>query len=194
MPRAATSKSFASTAKFRDWLERHHGSASELLVRCWKSHAKERGLTYPQAVEEALCFGWIDGVRRALDDDSFTQRFTPRKPNSKWSAINIRKVKQLEKEGRMHASGLEAFRARIGKRAGYSFEERPVELAPAFLKRFRANAPAWKSFQAMPPWYRRTSSFWVMSAKRKETRERRFAVLLEASARGTTIPLLTRNE
>lgn len=152
-----------------------------------------RGVTYKQALDEALCFGWIDGVRRGLDDVSFTVRFTPRKAKSKWSLVNTRRAKELEAQGRMHASGLAAFRARdpeFGPK--YSFESRPVELSGALAKRFRAAKAAWKFFQSRPPGYRRTASFWVMNAKQEATRERRLDALIECSARGSPIPLLAR--
>jgi len=181
---------FASAAAFRAWLRAHHRDASALLVRLSKVHAAERGLTYKEALDEALCFGWIDGVRHSLDTDSFTVRFTPRRPGSRWSAVNVRRAKELIAEKRMRRAGLAAFEARTGDSAGYSFETGPVVLAPAFERRFRANAAAWTWFQARPPWYRRTCSFWVMSAKREATRETRLAALVEASARGISVPPL----
>ena len=184
---------FRTPAAFRRWLERHHGTSKELLVRCYKNHAKLKGMTYFQAVDEALCFGWIDGVRRRVDEHTFSVRFTPRKPKSTWSAVNIKRVGALETQGRMRPPGLAVFRARDPKNSQrYSFESRPVALAPAFAKQFQANRRAWAFFQARPPWYRRTSAFWVMSAKREETRAKRLGVLITYSARGTTIPPLTR--
>ena len=185
---------FASGGAFRTWLRRHHRTAGELLVRCFKTHAKERGLTYAEGVDEALCFGWIDGVRRRLDDESFSVRFTPRKPQSIWSVVNIRKAQALEAAGRMAPAGLEAFAARKPRAARpYSYESKPGALDPAFERRFRRDRLAWKFFQSRAPWYRRTSIFWVMEAKREGTRERRFQTLLECSARGEAIPLLRRS-
>jgi uncharacterized protein YdeI (YjbR/CyaY-like superfamily) len=185
---------FASAATFRAWLRRHHRTAGELLVRCFKTHAKERGLTYAEGVDEALCFGWIDGVRRRLDDESFSVRFTPRRPGSIWSLVNIRKAQALEAAGRMAPAGLEAFAARKPRAARpYSYESKPGALAPLFQRRFRGDARAWKFFQSQAPWYRRTVIFWVMEAKREETRERRFQALLECSARGEPIPQLRRS-
>jgi uncharacterized protein YdeI (YjbR/CyaY-like superfamily) len=176
-------KAFRSPAHFRAWLERHHAVATELVLRCFKVHAKHRGIGYQEGLDEALCFGWIDGVRRSLDNDSFSVRFSPRKKKSKWSAVNIKRAKELEAEGRMHAAGLEAFRARDEIAvAPYSFENKSITLDPSLEKRLRANKVAWSYFQTLPPWYRRNTVFWVMSAKREETRERRFAALLEAFA------------
>jgi uncharacterized protein YdeI (YjbR/CyaY-like superfamily) len=185
-----TPRAFASAAAFRAWLEAHGSDTPELLLRLFKTHASSRGLGYKGALDEALCFGWIDGVRHALDEDSFTVRFTPRKPRSRWSAVNVRRAKELVAEGRMRAPGLAAFEARTADSAGYSFESRPAELPPAFTKRFRANASAWAWFQAQAPWYRRTCAFWVMSAKREETRESRLSALVESSARGIPAPPL----
>jgi uncharacterized protein YdeI (YjbR/CyaY-like superfamily) len=182
--------SFASAAAFRRWLEAHHRDTSELVLRLFKKHASARGLTYREALDEALCFGWIDGVIRALDGDSFAQRFTPRRRGSRWSAVNVKRAKELIAEGRMRPAGRAAFEARTGDAAGYSFEARAVALAPALERHFRANAAAWAGWEARPPWYRRTCSHWVMSAKREATRERRLLALIEASARGVSAPPL----
>jgi uncharacterized protein YdeI (YjbR/CyaY-like superfamily) len=184
---------FRSARAFRAWLGKHHATATELVIHLFKTHASERGMGYAEALDEALCFGWIDGIRRAHDEDSFTVRFTPRKPNSIWSAVNIRHVARLEAAGRMRPPGLAAFARRTEKRSRvYSFESRNVELAPAYARRFRANRSAWSYFESQAPWYRRTSVFWVMSAKQDETRERRLGVLIDCSARGTPIPQLMR--
>ncbi len=186
-------RTFRSAADWRAWLERHHADAAELVVRCWKVRARDRGLTYPEAVDEALCYGWIDGVRRTGDAESFTVRFTPRRPRSVWSAINLRRATQLAAEGRMQPAGQAAFAARHQAASRtYSYENRPTELPPEYTARIRANPRAWAFFQDQPPWYRRTSSFWVMEAKREETRLRRLQTLLECSAEGRTIPPLTR--
>jgi uncharacterized protein YdeI (YjbR/CyaY-like superfamily) len=186
-------KTFTSREEFRNWLRANHRSAKEVLVRCYKTHAKEKGLTYREALDEALCFGWIDGVRRAVDDESFSNRFTPRRPKSKWSQVNIRRAMELEAEGRMAEAGRAAFAAREtnpGKR--YSFEERPRKLDRKAEQAFRANQRAWAFFQSQAPWYRRTSCFWVMEAKREETRARRLAELIACSARGEPIKILNR--
>ncbi len=177
-----TPRAFRSAAAFRSWLDAHHATESELLVRCFKKEARRRGMTYAEALDEALCFGWIDGVRRSLDEHSFCVRFTPRKAKSYWSAVNRRHAERLEAEGRMHAAGRAAFgRAAEAEAGKYSFEGRPQELSPAFEKRLRARPRAWAFYQQQPPWYRRTSAFWVMSAKRAETRERRLLELIACS-------------
>jgi uncharacterized protein YdeI (YjbR/CyaY-like superfamily) len=184
---------FASQEKFRAWLQQNHRSTAELIVRCYKASAAGKGLTYKQALDEALCFGWIDGVRRALNEESFSTRFTPRKPKSKWSAVNVKRATELQAEGRMHATGAAVFAAREpAMAAGYSYESRPAELDKPLLAKLKANRRAWAFFQAQPPWYRRTSSFWVMEAKREETRERRLAELITRSAKGEPIKLLDR--
>lgn len=186
-------QAFASAKAFRRWLERHHGEPGELLVRCFKVHAAARGLTYRQALDEALCFGWIDGVRRSVDEDSFSVRFTRRRAGSYWSAVNRRRAAELEAEGRMHAAGRSALPAADAPPAArYSFERSEATLSPGFRRRLRESPDAFEFFEAQPPWYRRTASFWVMSAKKEETRERRFVVLLECCERQRTIPPLTR--
>ena len=182
---------FRSSARFRAWLARNHARRTELLVSCAKAGAGS-GLTYKQALDEALCFGWIDGVRRSIDETCFSVRFTPRKPRSYWSAVNVRRARELEAEGRMHAAGLAAFRGRVERPPRYSFESPAPVLAPELARRFRAEKRAWSDFQARPTWYRRTSTFWVMSAKKPETRARRFELLLACSRKGVTIPMLTR--
>jgi uncharacterized protein YdeI (YjbR/CyaY-like superfamily) len=190
-----TPAAFASPRAFRAWLAKHHKTASELVVRCYKVHAKEQGLTYPQAVEEALCFGWIDGVTRRVDADTFGVRFTPRRPKSVWSAVNIRKATELEAAGRMRPAGRAAFAAREERSSKpYSYESKPRSLDPAFRRELRRDRVAWEFFQSQAPWYRRTSTFWVMEARRAETRARRFATLRECSAKGVLIPLLRREE
>lgn len=182
-------RAFATPVEFRRWLEAHPAEA-ELVVRCWKAAASQRGVTYRQALDEALCVGWIDGVRRALDAESFSVRFTPRRPKSAWSAVNIRRFEELRAEGRVRPPGLRAFEARV--KPAYSYESRPRRLAPALAKRFRANARAWRFFLAQPPWYQRTCAFWVMSAKRPETRDRRLAQLVTSSELGEPIAALER--
>jgi uncharacterized protein YdeI (YjbR/CyaY-like superfamily) len=184
-------KAFKTQADFRQWLEKNHDSETELMMRLFKVHARERGIGYREALDEALCWGWIDGVRRAHDEDSFTQRFTPRRKKSNWSAVNIKRVKELQKEGRMCAPGLAAFEARDATAvAPYSFESEAMTLTPAFTKQFRANKAAWKHFQSQAPYYRRVATFWVMSAKREATRARRLSHLIERCAQGRRIGVL----
>lgn len=185
-----TPKSFASAAAFRQWLGRNGTSESELIVRCFKVHARARGLIYKEALDEALCCGWIDGVRRSLDADSFSVRFSPRKAKSTWSAVNIRRARELEAEGRMTPAGRAAFEARQSAKGVYSFESRPTDFPPALKRRFRANAKAFAFFSAQPPGYRRLMAFWVTSAKRDETRARRLDALIACSSREERMPLM----
>ena len=178
---------FSSAARFRAWLRRHHGGG-ELLVGFHKIGSGKGGLTYPQALDEALCMGWIDGVRRNLDASSYTVRFTPRKKGSFWSAVNVRHVARLSKEGRMKPEGVVAFDARDeAKTAVYSYERAAAKLGAAQERAFRANKTAWDYFQSEAPWYRRTTTWWVVSAKKEETREKRLARLIADSAQGRRI-------
>jgi uncharacterized protein YdeI (YjbR/CyaY-like superfamily) len=178
-------KFFSSPEQFRRWLERNHDSAAELLVGFHKKSSNKKSITYPEALDEALCFGWIDGVRKSFDETSYTIRFTPRKPRSIWSNVNVRHVGRLKKAGRMQPAGLEAYNRRDAKRTGiYSFENRPRELSPAYEKTFRQNKAAWKFFQEQPPGYKRLMIFRTMSAKKEETRLRRLEQLIESSERG----------
>ena len=151
-------------------------------------------MTYRQALDEVLCFGWIDGVRRGLDADTFTVRFTPRREKSYWSNVNVKRAKELVAAGRMHAAGAAAFGKHDERRAPrYSFESERAVLDAATIRKLRANKRAWAFFQAQAPWYRRTIAFWIMSAKRDETRARRLAILIRHSAVGERIPMLRRD-
>lgn len=183
-------KSFKTRQDFRKWLRQHHDSESELMMRLFKVHARHRGIGYREALDEALCFGWIDGVRRGLDADSFTQRFTPRKARSKWSTVNVQRFRELLAAGQVHAAGAAAFARWDGKKPAYSFESAPMTMAPEFLKQLSANKRARAFWEALPPGYKRLMTHRVMSAKRKETRESRFAVLLDHATRGERIPLI----
>ncbi len=161
---------------------------AELWVGFWKLASGRKGLTYEEAVDESLCFGWIDGLVKRYDDRAYMQRFTPRRARSIWSAINIRKVERLKDAGRMSGAGLAAYALRDPKRSSvYSFENRDRAFDPSYEKRFRAKKRAWAFFEAQPPGYRRLSIHWVMSAKREETRERRLAQLLADSAAGNRV-------
>ena len=186
---------FESSAEFRAWLEAHHASASELWVGFYRKDSGKRGLTYPEAVDQALCFGWIDGVRRRVDAISYANRFTPRKPRSNWSAVNIKRVGELAALGLMHASGLRAFEVRDPSKAQeYSYEGRPAELDGEYAARLRAHPEAWAFFRAQSPWYRRTASWWVVSARKEETRLKRLATLVEDSAAGLWVGPLRRGQ
>ena len=181
-------KFFTSPKQFRQWLERNHDRATELWLGFHKKASGKKSITYAEALDEALCFGWIDGVRRKFNETSYVQRFTPRKPRSIWSNINVRHVERLKKEGRMHPAGLEAYARRDPKRTGiYSFENRPRELAPAYETAFRANKAAWKFFQEQPPFYKRLMIFRTMSAKKEETQLRRLKELIESSKKGVRL-------
>jgi uncharacterized protein YdeI (YjbR/CyaY-like superfamily) len=176
---------FTTQAKFHQWLKKHHAKSTELLVGFYKVKSGKPSITYQEALDEALCFGWIDGIRKAVDEERYTIRFTPRKPTSNWSNVNIKRVKELIAKGRMTPSGLVAFEARKAEKSGvYTYENRPQQLSPEYEKIFRKNKPAWEYFQSLAPHYRRTTCGWVMSAKKEETRLRRLATLIEDSAQG----------
>ncbi len=181
---------FTTPAEFGAWLEAHHDPHTELLVGFHKTKTGKPSLTWPQSVDEALCHGWIDGRRTSLGEESYTIRFTPRKPGSHWSAVNLKRVKELIAEKRMRPSGLRAYERRgEGKSGQYSYEQRhTIELTDAGLKALRANKAAWKYFEAQAPSYRRAAKHWVMSAKKEETREKRLGVLIECCAAGRPIP------
>jgi len=185
---------FAGPSAFRAWLEEHHERARELWVGFYKKGSGQPSITWPEAVDEVLCFGWIDGVRKGIDDVSYTIRFTPRKPRSIWSAVNVKRAEELTRLGLMRPAGLRAFEARAAERSGiYAYEQRnAAELGEEYERRFRANKEAWDFFQAQAASYRRTAIWWVISAKREETRLKRLAALINDSASGRTIRPLTR--
>jgi len=187
-------KFFATFEDFYDWLNRNHQSQKELLVGFYKRGSGKPSITWPESVDAALCFGWIDGVRRSLDEDGYTIRFTPRRPKSVWSLINCKKVAALKKRGLMRPAGLRAFAARSAAQSGvYSFERRQsASLDATQQKALRSNAKAWKFFSAQAPWYQRAVVHWITSAKKPETRARRLATLIEDSASGRRIAPLTR--
>jgi uncharacterized protein YdeI (YjbR/CyaY-like superfamily) len=178
---------FDSPAAFRAWLEKHHATAKELLVGFHKRHTGKPSMTWPESVDEALCFGWIDGIRKSVDEERYTIRFTPRKPKSNWSNVNVRRVGELTELGRMTPAGRRVFEERDAKRE-YSYEEtRRREFSPEIEKKFRAKKKAWAFFEAQPPGYRRTITFYVMSAKKEETRLSRLNRVIDASAAGRRI-------
>jgi uncharacterized protein YdeI (YjbR/CyaY-like superfamily) len=183
---------FASGAAFREWLERHHANASELLLGFYKVKASKKGITYREALDEALAFGWIDAVRRGLDEERYTIRFTPRKPKSIWSNVNIKRVGELKAAGRMHEAGLAAFGKRDEARSGiYSYErELHSTLSPASMKTLKTDRAAYEFFERQAPGYRKIVAHWVGSAKKAETRERRLAKLIECCREGRKIPPL----
>ena len=188
-------KQFKSGAEFRAWLAKHHASETELLVGYYKKETGKPSMTWPQSVDEALCYGWIDGIRRGVDAESYTIRFTPRKATSTWSAINIRRVQELIDEGRMRAAGLKAFAARKENRSGiYSYEQRKEQLDEPYQGTLQRNRTAWTFYRAQPASYRRAANWWVVSAKQEATRLKRLAKLIELSAQGTRIPQFTRRQ
>jgi uncharacterized protein YdeI (YjbR/CyaY-like superfamily) len=186
---------FATPAELRDWLERHHQRETELLVGLYKKGSGKPSITWPELVDEALCFGWIDGVRRSLGDDAYTIRLTPRQRRSFWSNVNIRRAGELIELGRMRPAGLATFEARTGERSGvYSFENKDrAVFGEGAAAQFQADAAAWAFFQSQPTWYRRAATWWVISAKKEETRVRRLATLIEDSSAGRTLRGLTRD-
>ena len=185
---------FASPAEFRAWLDAHHERASEVWVGFAKKGTGRPSITWPEAVDQALCFGWIDGVRKGIDDGSYTNRFTPRRARSVWSAVNVRRAQELMESGLMRPAGRAAFEQRAEERSGvYAYEQRDeVTLGDDFERQFRAHEQAWAFFQAQPAWYRKAATWWVVSAKKDETKRRRLATLVEDSAHRRTIPQLTR--
>jgi uncharacterized protein YdeI (YjbR/CyaY-like superfamily) len=185
---------FETPAELRAWLEQNHDKETELLVGAYRKATGKPTLTWPQIVDEALCFGWIDGVRRGIDDESWSIRLTPRKPRSNWSTVNIKRVAELEKEGRMTPAGRAAFERRSEERSGiYSYERRKAAKLDADQQQeFRANEKAWAFFESQPPGYRRTAIHWVTTAKREETRRKRLATLIEDSANERRLRHLTR--
>jgi uncharacterized protein YdeI (YjbR/CyaY-like superfamily) len=193
-PEQASATFFATPADFGAWLEAHHEQARELWVGFHKKGSGLPSMTWPEAVDEALCFGWIDGVRKSIDETSYANRFTPRKTRSTWSAVNIRRVPELVAEGRMRPAGLRAFAARAEEKSAiYSYEQRDaVELGDVYERQFRANHAAWDFFQAQAPSYRKSAIRWVVSAKKEVTRLRRLTALIDDSAAGRRIASLNR--
>jgi len=177
-------KFFKDAAAFRKWLEKHAATEKELLVGFYKVETGKPSINWPESVDQALCFGWIDGIRKSIDSDSYSIRFTPRKPNSIWSAINIQKVADLTEKQLMTTAGLNAFQLRKPEKSGiYSFESAQKELTPEFTEIFRSNPPAWTFFLAQAPYYRKMIHHWVLSAKQEKTRVSRLEKLIQASTK-----------
>jgi uncharacterized protein YdeI (YjbR/CyaY-like superfamily) len=185
-------KFFKTPSDFRKWLATNHAKFNELWVGFYKKNSGKPSITWPESVDEALCFGWIDGLRKNVDEASYMIRFTPRRPGSIWSAVNIRNAERLIKEGRMQPAGLKAYRTRKANRSGiYAYEQRSPELVEPYLGKLKRNRKAWEFFQAQPPGYRKTINWWIVSAKKEETRLKRLEQLIEESAAGRRIGLLT---
>ena len=186
-------KFFETPEELRAWLEKNHAAERELWVGYYKKGSGRRSITWPESVDEALCFGWIDGIRRSVDAESYASRFTPRRPRSIWSAVNIARVEVLTREGRMRPAGLKAFAARTENRSGvYAYEQRGAELPEPYAKRLKKHRAAREFFEAQTASYRRLASWWVVSAKMEETRLRRLEKLIEDSAAGRTLAQFTR--
>lgn len=182
---------FKSPSDLRKWFEKNHETEKELFVGFYKVHTKKPTITWSQSVDQAICFGWIDGIRRSIDDESYQIRFTPRNPRSNWSEINIEKFKQLKKLGLIKPKGLAAFsKLREEKSKKYSYERNSSKLSPAFENEIKKNTTAWDYFNNLAPSYKKASIHWVMSAKRLETQLKRLKILIESSEQKLKIPLL----
>lgn len=184
---------FPNPAAFRRWLAAHHDTTAELWVGYHRKATGKPSMTWPESVAEALCYGWIDGIRRKLDDTRYRIRFTPRRPRSIWSAVNVQMARELIAAGRMQPAGLAAFQAADPERTAiYSYERARARFSSGQQARFRSDAAAWRWFQAQPPGYRKQVTAWVTSAKREETRDRRLSQLIACCRAGKRIPALTR--
>jgi uncharacterized protein YdeI (YjbR/CyaY-like superfamily) len=178
-------KFFRTPADFGFWLEKNHATATELWVGFYKKDSGKPSITWPESVDQALCFGWIDGIRKSVDEISYQIRFTPRRRGSIWSAINIKRAKELVRQKQMRPIGLEAFAARIENKSGiYSYEQRSTELSQPYANLLKKNKAAWDFFEKQPPWYRKMIGWWIISAKKEETRMTRLAKLISESAKG----------
>jgi len=188
-------KFFKSPADFRDWLAERHETETELLVGFHKRGSGIDSLTWPEAVDEALCAGWIDGVRKSIDAERYSIRFTKRRPTSIWSSVNVARIQVLTAEGRMHPAGLRAFAGRKEARTGiYSHEQTEFpELLPDDARAFQAHAEAWAYFESCPASYRKAAIWGILSAKRDETKRKRLAELIDDSAHGRKIARLSRH-
>lgn len=179
---------FRSPLELRKWFAKHHATARELLVGYYKKDTGKPSVTWPESVDEALCVGWIDGIRKSIDDESYSIRFTPRRPGSVWSAVNIKRAAELEAEGRMLPAGQVAFEKRKENKSGiYSYEQRPVTLPERYADEFKRDKKAWAFFESQPPGYRKLATWWVLSAKKEETRLKRLADLIADAKAGRTI-------
>jgi uncharacterized protein YdeI (YjbR/CyaY-like superfamily) len=176
---------FKSANDFRRWLEKNHATTQELWVGYYKKSSQQPSITWPESVDEALCFGWIDGIRKSVDDLRYTSRFTPRRRGSIWSAVNVKRAQELSDKGLMEPAGMAAFNARKENKSGiYSYEQRSANLDGFYEKRLRRNKAAWDFFYAQPPSYRKAIGWWIVSAKQEVTRTKRLERLIKESARG----------
>jgi len=178
-------KVFSSAAELRGWFEKHHATETEAWIGYYRKGVPKTSVAYLEAVDEGLCFGWVDSVGYRVGDEVYTNRFTPRRKGSTWSARNVERVRELMAEGRMHPAGIAAFEARTENRTGiYSYENRPADLPSVYLTQLKANAAAWRFWQAQTPGYRRSATWWVVSAKQEATRDKRLTMLIQDSAAG----------
>ncbi len=184
---------FPEAADFRQWLLQHHLEESELWVGFYKKRTKIPSITWPESVQQALCFGWIDGLRKSIDDKSYRIRFTPRRPKSNWSLVNIKFYAELEKKGLLYPAGIAAYQRHREDSSGiYTYEQEEVKLAPIYEKAIQAQPNAWAFFQSLPPSAKRLTIRWVMTAKRATTRERRLQILIQSAEAGLRIPSIRR--
>jgi uncharacterized protein YdeI (YjbR/CyaY-like superfamily) len=184
---AAAPAFFETEADFRGWLAAHHDRADELLVGFWKKSSGKRSIDWPQARDQALCFGWIDGVRKSIDEESYTIRFTPRRKGSIWSRVNVGRYEALRADGLMNPAGERAYEENKQRTGVYAYENVEKELRPEETARFRRDKAAWADWERRPPFYRKVVLHWITSAKKPETRERRLATLIKDSAAGRKI-------
>jgi uncharacterized protein YdeI (YjbR/CyaY-like superfamily) len=183
---------FKTEADLRKWFKSHHASATELWIGFYKKNSGKASITWPESVDAALCFGWIDGIRKSIDEDSYMIRFTPRKLRSIWSSVNIKRAKELLAAGLMQPAGLKAFEARQENRSGiYSYEQRTADLPDQYGKLLKKNSAAWQFFDVQSPSYKKAANWWVLSARKEETRLKRLKKLIDDSAHGRTIPQFT---
>lgn len=185
---------FENQHAFRKWLEKNHKNEDELWLGYYKKSTELPSITWPESVDEALCFGWIDGIRKKLDEKSYVIRFTPRRPTSHWSDVNIKRVAFLKKKGLMDPAGLAAFKKRKEDNSGRaSYEQKKIMLNPAYEAKIKANKKAWEFFDALPPSSKKMTIWWIMSAKREETQLRRLEITIQCSMEGLKIPPIRRN-
>ncbi|MCB0375877.1 MAG: YdeI/OmpD-associated family protein [Sinomicrobium sp.] len=179
---------FATQLHFREWLEKNHDTAQELLVGYYKVKSGKPSMTWPESVDQALCFGWIDGIRRSVDEECYCIRFTPRRPTSIWSAVNIKKVEVLIEKDLMHPAGMASFEKRKAHKSEiYSYENKPKQLSPEFKKTFMAHKKAWDFFSSQAPSYQKTIMYWIMSARQEKTRLGRLEKTIRLSDEGKRV-------
>ena len=184
---------FKNQDEFRKWLDKNHTNKTELIVGFYKVKSGKINMTWSQSVDQALCYGWIDGIRKSIDEESYNIRFTPRRANSNWSAVNIKKVEELTKNGLMKPAGLAIYKLKIeSKSQNYAYKNLPVKFSEEYEKLFKANKKAWDYYQTLPPSYRKPAINWIMSAKREETRIKRLNTLIADSEAGKKIKQLSR--